>query len=288
MGSRAENMPEDIEISTSYLRLTARVWGSKAGLPVLALHGWLDNAASFDQLAPRLPGLRLIALDLPGHGLSDHRPPGVHYHFIDFIADTIAAADALGWDKFALLGHSLGAGIASFVAAVVPERITHLALIEGLGPLSGNPLDGPAALATAIAQMKHLKQKRLPVYSSLEEAIRARYNAGGLSWRAAAILTIRGTQSVPTGISWRSDPRLTFKSPLYLTEEQVLAYLARIRAPALLIRGESGYLARREYMAKRYICVPQLEVKELAGSHHLHLEQPVPVSQPLTRFFGLR
>jgi len=288
MGSRAENMPEDIEISTSYLRLAARVWGSKAGLPVLALHGWLDNAASFDQLAPRLPGLRLIALDLPGHGLSDHRPPGVHYHFIDFIADTIAAADALGWDKFALLGHSLGAGIASFVAAVVPERITHLALIEGLGPLSGNPLDGPAALATAIAQMKHLKQKRLPVYPSLEEAIRARYNAGGLSWRAAAILTIRGTQSVPTGISWRSDPRLTFKSPLYLTEEQVLAYLALIRAPALLIRGESGYLARREYMAKRYTCVPQLEVDELTGSHHLHLEHPVPVSQPLTRFFGLR
>ena len=96
-------MVEELELRTPYLRLAARAWGPLKGIPVLALHGWLDNAASFDALAPLLPDLRLAALDLPGHGQSEQRPPGMHYHFVDFIPDVVTAADALGWKRFALL-----------------------------------------------------------------------------------------------------------------------------------------------------------------------------------------
>lgn len=277
-------MPEEIVIRTPYLRLAARSWGSETGLPVVALHGWLDNAASFDRLAPLLPQCRLIALDLPGHGLSDHRSPGVPYHFVDFIPDVIAAADALGWDRFSLLGHSLGAAIASFVAAIIPERIIRLALIEGLGPLSHSPEHGPNALLKAVRQMQQLENKRMPVYSNLEEAIRARHKAGGLSWQAAETLVVRAIQAVEGGITWRSDPRLTFASPLYLTEEQVLAFLDHIRSPGLLIRAESGYLARRDYMTERYAQVPRLEVRDLSGGHHLHLEDAEPVARVLAGF----
>ena len=71
-------LAEELELPTPYLRLTARAWGPTDGVPVLALHGWLDNAASFDALAPQLPETRLVALDLPGHGGSEPRPPGVH------------------------------------------------------------------------------------------------------------------------------------------------------------------------------------------------------------------
>ena len=67
-------VPEEVEIQTSTLRLVAKCWGKPEGLPVLALHGWLDNAATFDHLAPFLPEFRLVSLDLPGHGFSDHRP----------------------------------------------------------------------------------------------------------------------------------------------------------------------------------------------------------------------
>jgi len=59
-------VPEEVEIQTSTLRLVAKCWGKPEGLPVLALHGWLDNAATFDHLAPFLPEFRLVSLDLPG------------------------------------------------------------------------------------------------------------------------------------------------------------------------------------------------------------------------------
>lgn len=281
-------VPEEITIKTPYLNLATQVWGPEDGHPVLALHGWLDNAASFAPLAPLLPQFRLAALDLPGHGLSDRRPAGTHYHFIDFIPDVIAAADALNWCRFSLLGHSLGAAIASFVAAVIPNRIRGLALIEGLGPLSGKPADGPAALSRSMEQMTKLNEKRLPRYANLDEAIQARCAAGNVSWQIAAILASRGTKAVEGGISWRSDPRLTFKSPVYLMEEQVLAYLSRIKIPTLLLRGESGYLQKRAFMSERFDRVADLYIKDLPGDHYLHMETPELTAQTLRDYFAVR
>ena len=276
----------ELELITPYLRLTARAWGPADGLPVLAVHGWLDNAASFDALAPLLPELRLVALDLPGHGHSAHRPPGTHYHFVDFVPDVVAAADALGWSRFALLGHSMGGGIASFLAAALPERVTHLALIEGLGPPTSNPADGPDHLVKAMAQMNALPHKRLPLYASVEAAIQARCEAGGLSWQAAAILVERGLQAVEGGFRWRSDPRLRFVSPLYLSEPQILAYMERITAPALLLCGDAGYLISRAYMQERYARIARLRVHILPGGHHPHLEDPAPCARLLQAFFA--
>ncbi len=277
-------MAEDLELHTPYLRLAARAWGPTDGVPVLALHGWLDNAASFDGLGPLLSGCRLVALDLVGHGRSDWRPPGTHYHVVDYIGDVLAAADCLGWERFSLLGHSLGAGVASLAAGTVPGRIRRLALIEGLGPLTHSAAENPAALETAIAQMRHLPRKRLPVYPDLKAAVSARERAGGLSRAAAHTLTARSVKPVDGGLSWRSDPRLTFRSPLYLMEIQVLAFLSRIQAPTLLINGEAGYLADRPVMAQRYDRVADLRLSWLPGGHHLHLENPESVARLLNQF----
>jgi pimeloyl-ACP methyl ester carboxylesterase len=280
---------EELELRTPYLRLAARAWGPSDGFPVLALHGWLDNAASYDALAPLLPGVRLVALDLPGHGYSDPRPPGVHYHFVDYIPDVVAAADALGWEQFALLGHSLGGGIASFTAAILPERVTRVAMIEGLGPPTSNPADGPANLRKAIDKMTGLFRKtrnRSPIYPHLEAAIQARCEASSLSWTAASILVGRSIRPVGAGFGWRTDPRLRFVSPSYLSEPQILAYMERIERPALLICGADGYLVRRAYMRERYARIADLTVKILPGGHHPHLEDPEPCARLLGPFFA--
>ena len=70
---------EEIRLSLGHIELAAHLFGPEDGLPVIALHGWLDNANSFARLAPRLEGLRIIALDMAGHGHSGHRPPGAGY-----------------------------------------------------------------------------------------------------------------------------------------------------------------------------------------------------------------
>jgi pimeloyl-ACP methyl ester carboxylesterase len=277
---------EEIEIRTPHLRLAAQAWGSSSAQPVLALHGWLDNAASYTPLGPLLEGVRLVALELPGHGRSDPRPAGVHYHFVDYVGDVLFAADALGWRRFHLLGHSLGASIASFAAAIAPERVSRLALIEGLGPLAFDAEHNPAALAAAIGQMVALAGKQRTVYPDLETVAQARQAAGtGLSLEAAKLLVKRGTQPVPGGVAWRGDPRVTFKSPMYFSEEQILAFIERIEASTLLIVGEDGYLPRRDFMPARYAKVAKLELHTLRGRHHLHMEEPGAVAEVINAFF---
>ena len=56
-----------------------KTWGNPQGIPVICLHGWLDNACSFDALAPLLPNdsHKFIAIELPGHGFSSHFPEGL-------------------------------------------------------------------------------------------------------------------------------------------------------------------------------------------------------------------
>ena len=70
---------EEVRLNLPHIELAAHLFGPEDGLPVIALHGWLDNANSFARLAPKLAGLRIVALDLAGHGHSGHRPAGAGY-----------------------------------------------------------------------------------------------------------------------------------------------------------------------------------------------------------------
>src|SRR5690348_2940275 len=133
---------------------SARIAGLRGGAPgasrVIALHGWLDNAASFVPLAPLLDGIELVAPDLPGHGRSAHLAPGADYSFAGAVHSVLDIADALGWERFALLGHSMGAGIGSLVAAGCPQRIERFVAIEALGALAEAPERTVARLREAV------------------------------------------------------------------------------------------------------------------------------------------
>lgn len=284
---------EPIELELPGLRLAGLAWGPGDGLPVLATHGWLDNAASFARLAPLLPNLRLVALDLPGHGLSEHRPPGVAYHFVDWIVDVAAAADALGWTRFGLLGHSMGASIASLVAGTLRERITHLALIEGLGPMSCAAEEAPHRLARSIERRAAMERKRPRAHSDLETAVERLLQVNpSLDEGAARILVERGTRPAAegAGITWRSDPRLRGLSPLRMSEAHVHAFLRRIACPTLLIKGREGAAFDMKTIAARVDTVrasgAPCAVEEVPGGHHLHLTDPQPVAALLGPFFG--
>jgi pimeloyl-ACP methyl ester carboxylesterase len=279
-------LAREISLDLPHLRLAARAWGDPALPPLLALHGWLDNAASFDELALLLcPHFHIVALDLPGHGRSQHRPPGAWYHFVDYLGDVLAAADALHWPRFHLLGHSLGAGIASALAAACPSRVDKLLLIELIGPHTLPDEQALTQLQRALTQRSELSAKPLRVFAQPEAAIRARLKAGGISYRAAQTLVTRGLQSVQDGWSWSSDPRLMPAVPQRYGETQIVPILRGIRAPTLLIMAEPMALPiAEETILARARQVAGLQLERLPGNHHLHLEDAAPVAGAILRF----
>lgn len=278
---------EELTLEVNGLKLAARAWGDPTGQPVLALHGWLDNAGSFAALAPLLPGLRLVALDLAGHGRSDWRPPAANYDFVYWLPDVLDAADALGWTRFSLLGHSLGAAIAACATAVAPERVERLALLDGLGPLVSEANETPARLAAALKERKQARRLRPPVYTDTAQMAERLLGAiTGLDARAAELLLVRGTRAVTGGSTWSHDPRLRTRSLLRLTEAQVHAFLRALRCPVLLLRAEQGWPVDVEQATARLACVDQLDRRVLPGCHHLHLVDPEPVARALADFFS--
>lgn len=269
------------------LSLAGQRWGSPDGVPVLALHGWLDNLASFETVAPQLPELDLVALDLPGHGWSDHRRPGETYHFVDWVVTVFDVANALGLNRFSLLGHSMGAAVASLAAGTLPERVDRVVLLEGLGPLTRAADQTPYQLAKFLRRRVHSDRpvSRYDDVASAAERLAGALN--GLAPAAAERLVKRGTRPSDGGWVWCSDPRLRWPSAQMLTETQVLAFLRGISAPTLLVSAAQGWPFDRAVMAERCKAVKQLERFEVEGGHHVHLEHPERVVPALRRFFDL-
>jgi len=269
------------------LRIAAKLWGPADGIHVLGLHGWLDNANTFDLLAPLLPGIRLVAVDLPGHGLSDHRPVGHAYHLIDYIRDVHWILDALGWDKVSLLGHSMGGGIACMLAATSPERIERLALLEALAPLTTEAHDAPARLADGIRNLRKFEKKIPRRYPDTESMVaRLRQASPGMSEEAARVLVQRGSIEVHGGWTFRNDRRLRVPSLLRLTRAQVYAFLDRIVCPTLIVRAAQGFPFDQEEARSQLRHIRDARVVEMDGSHHVHLDQPARVAEVIELFFA--
>ena len=280
-GRTHADAPIEQRITLSHhLSLTALIWGDAAAPPLLALHGWLDNAGSYAFLAPKLAArFRVIALELPGHGHSSHLPAGISYHYVDYVSAVLSAADALGLERYALLGHSLGAGIASLAAAATPQRIDRLWLIEGLGPLGDDGANTLQRFRDAYAAPAP-SSKSLRLFASVEQAISARTMASGLRADLARPIVERGLAEVEGGYRWRSDPRLTRPSAVRLAEAQIRALLAGIDTPTslLLATPTTPYLPSA-MMQARAQQVPHIDVTHQEGGHHLQLEHPNGVAE---------
>lgn len=269
----------ELNVSIPGLELAGLSWGEPDAPPLLMLHGWLDNAASFVLLAPLLASrFHVIALDLPGHGHSQHLPEGTVYQHVDYARAVLAAADALALPRFHLLGHSLGAGIATLVAIAAPERVRRLALIEGLGPLGDDGSRTLDRFREAMAS-KAGGNRPLRVFPTIDDAAAARALVGGLDAELARPIVERGLRPVDGGYSWRSDPRLSRPTAIRLAETQVMALLLGQAAPTslLLARPHPPYL-EPEALQVRIDCVADIRVTHMDGGHHLHLEHPADVA----------
>jgi len=257
------------------------------GPRVLALHGWLDNAASFIPLAGHLPGVQLVAPDLPGHGRSAHLASGAEYTSGVAVNAVLDIADALGWETFSLLGHSMGAGIASLMAAAVPQRVQRLVAIEALGGLAETVERTADRWREAIAAARALPGKQLRVFADLAAPMRARMLANQLSEPAARLLVERGVKPVDGGFVWSSDPRLTLPTPQRLDEAQLSALVAGIACPTLVIYAHPAQPYFPEPLrSQRADRLPDGRLHVMAGTHHLHMEDPAGVAAVASGFLA--
>ena len=230
--------------------------------------------------------MRIVALDMAGHGYSAHRPTGAGYALWDYVHDVLHVAEQLGWKRFALLGHSLGAIVSLVLAGALPERVTHLGLIDGVIPPTATGENAAERLGMALQAQLNLQGKRKPVYSSLDRAVEARMKGlVAVSREAAELLAQRGLMPVPGGYTWRTDSRLTLASPMRLTDEQAMAFVRRVGCPTQLVVAADGMLARHPELLSQL----PFTVTTLPGGHHLHLNDEagaVLVADCFNRFFS--
>lgn len=275
----------DFNVTIPGFTIACRAWGDKNLPPMLALHGWLDNANSFAPLADFLKNkFYLIAIDLPGHGLSSHLAPGCNYHFIDGVFNIINIINALGYEKIHLSGHSLGACLASLVAGVIPDKLLSLTLIEALGPFSSPEQTCRAQLANYMQSYpKDIIEAR--PYESMELAAKARAKSGHLDIEFARILCQRGVEEINGAFFWRHDRRLLYPTPLRLTEMQIISCLEGIATKSCLIVADDGFEFNAMDMQNRINAVQDLIIINMPGGHHLHMENPDATSERLVAFY---
>ncbi|AYC33372.1 alpha/beta fold hydrolase [Pseudomonas cavernae] len=279
---------EEVRLSLPHIELAAHIYGPADGLPVIAVHGWMDNLMSFARLVPKLHGLRIVAVDLAGHGHSEHRPPGAHYSVWENVYDILQVAEQFGWERFSLLGHSMGAIVSTLIAGTMPHRVERLALIDAIIPHTAKPEATPEELAAAFEAQMALKNKRKRVHDSFDKAIEARMKgAVSVNREASELLAQRGVMPVPGGYIWRTDSRLMLPSPVRFTLPQALAFVHRIACPVSLVLASQGVMTKIPGSIDLLKDLP-VELTELPGRHHLHLEDEAGaqvVADCFNRFF---
>ncbi|MGH2532051.1 MAG: alpha/beta fold hydrolase [Thermomicrobiales bacterium] len=244
----------DVEVNGITLRVAT--WGAlvQAKRAVLLVHGITANSQYWSNLGPALAarGWFSIAVDLRGRGRSSRPPHGYGLPF--HAADLLSLCDSLGLERMHFVGHSLGALIGLYLAAVHPARVGKLVLVDAGGTL---PADTIAAIAPALARLG-------TPYSSLDAYLETMLSAPHLAGSNQAFWYRYYRYDAEV----RDDGTVTSNVPkAAIAEEQAALFLTRtdvlpeyVKAPTLIVRATEGLLG-----GTRGQLLPAAEAERLRG-----------------------
>ena len=256
-----------------------------AELSVVFLHGWLDNAASFESVMASLhalnPDWHLCAIDLPGHGLSSHKEASNFYPFHDYIDDVYQFLANLSPNRLVLVGHSLGALIASCYSAAFPEQVSGLVQIEGYGPLAEKAQETVFRLREGVLSRQRIRRKPTRVMLSEQEAIERRAKVNQIDSELIAPIILRGLEAHQSGWIWRHDVKLQSQSLYRMSFEHAESFRQQVTCPQLVILGDEGFSYLQSFQLD---ASDSTHFEMIEGGHHCHLQAPSRVSNLI---FGL-
>ena len=226
MGSNARAL----ELRLSSGRLHSLRSGPPGGPPVICVPGLSTNGRSFDLVAAALAerGHDVLALDLRGRGRSPPTAAGTHGWRLH-AQDVLEAAEQLGFRSFGLIGHSMGAFVSMQAAALAPERLRRLVLIDGAG------VPEPTALPPILAGVQRLGV----VYPTQEEYCAVVQRSGAVQpwdalWRDHSLEEL---ETVPSGVRPRTSKEAVVEDLVYGSKQDAKTFWPRLTMPTLLVRA---------------------------------------------------
>ncbi|KAM8773041.1 serine hydrolase-like protein [Acanthopagrus schlegelii] len=284
----------ELSVPVPWGEIRGKVWGPDHGHPVLCLHGWAHNCGSFSTLIPLLPKeCRYVAVDLAGHGLSSHRPPGAFYSLHEYVADVCRVVDALQLKKLSIIGHSMGGDIAGMFASLFPEMVEALILLDAFGFLPTTEIYSVMRQEMdemLVYEKKTDKKKRVYTYEKAAERLSAANPT--LSEQSVSILLERGLLQVEGGFVFSRDLRVHFKNIVRISLEQSLEFQARIQASLLVVLADSSFDRMFSEPAQSRFTTALLQglqdrnhtVVTVPGDHYVHLSKPEVVAPFVSDF----
>lgn len=280
-------------VNVQGLQLSVCEWGPLNGPTVVVVHGLLDHGGAWETVALELAtaGYHVIAPDLRGHGHSEHIGAGGSYQLLDFVADIDGILYDLATRPVTLVGHSMGATVAAFYATARPQQVTGLILVE---PQIAQSEQVPSLADQITTQLNYrTMQLQHPVFSDIDSAVAYLQEIMPAYGIAAAKRTAQRL-TIPTaeGFTWRWDVALSTRSSLFTLREQIQeesgqntyqTLLRQIPCPITIVVGTATLAHQRQAYTHLQQSLPSLEIVELPGTHHLHLDQAQAVGHAIVQ-----
>lgn len=279
--------------------MAGRWWGPRDKQPIIAIHGWQDNAGTWDNLIPLLPvTTSVLCIDLPGHGLSSYYPTGMLYYiFWDGIVLVRRIVKHFKWSKVTLMGHSLGGALSFMYAASFPEDVDRIICVDIASPAVREPANMVKHTGVSIdkvLQYENLSEDKVPCYG-YDEMIDIVCDAykGSISRDNCKVLMKRGMLRTPLhmkkqGYFFKRDPRLKVSSLAMMSIETALEYASNVKCKVLNLRALPGQRWEKlDYylsVIEKLKTVTDVLYVEVEGTHHVQLEAPQNIVEYIEDF----
>lgn len=265
------------------------------------MHGWQDNAGTFDTLIPLLPKQNAyLSIDLPGHGLSSRLPPGMFYGVMNFVGAVNIVRRHYKWDHVSFCSHSMGAQISTLFASLYPERCDLLICLDALMRPSSGSIDRKIRRMQQIGDELltidafNRNGKEPPTYTH-EEIVERWTKQSKMPSGAIEHLMKRGVcQSAvdPNRFYFSRDIRLKIMDFASTMDVDIYhALLERITAPHLFIKANNAPIFEGKERYEKVLDIlttsnPKFQWLSVLGGHHCHLSDPTLVSDHISSFIN--